>query len=129
MRRLELGCATGGRDFEKAEHDAEEREREARRCRDSEKVAVNEAEELRREVADLTERNQRSEEVIEQLRVAENNARIQAKNENKRADHAERLARRDPRGLRGRVVADSGTQNNRWPRTWLPKRMARGGSS
>ena len=40
-------------------------------------------------MADLTERNQRSEEVIEQLRVAENNARIQAENENKRADHAE----------------------------------------
>jgi len=90
VRRLELELRDGRRDFEKAEHDAEEREREARRCRDSEKVAVNEAEELRREVADLTERNQRSEEVIEQLRVAENNARIQAENENKRADHAER---------------------------------------
>ncbi|CAH0370813.1 unnamed protein product [Pelagomonas calceolata] len=90
VRRLELELRDGRRDFEKAEHDAEEREREARRCRDSEKVAVNEAEELRREVADLTERNQRSEEVIEQLRVAENNARVQAENENKRADHAER---------------------------------------
>ena len=32
------------------------------------KVAINDAEELRREVADLTERNQRSEEVIEQAR-------------------------------------------------------------
>ena len=35
VRRLELELRDGRRDFEKAEHDAEEREREARRCRDA----------------------------------------------------------------------------------------------
>ena len=93
------------------------------------KVAINDAEELRREVADLTERNQRSEEVIEQLRVAENNARIQAENENKRADHAERQLVEIHEAFEGEKLRPKGREQSVGRGRGHGARVARGPSS